>query len=134
MAKNAFDTDALISQFETATATGSAKLRQAVCDATLQALQGRELSLKNIRAALASVTQAANAGLAKNMTPALDIWPMVTRCARTLVRRQMRSAASISWSTMREPRRPESSRILPMRSGRQILNSSFSRRSAFAAW
>lgn len=64
--KPAFDVDALIDQFETASAAGSAKLRQAVGDATLQALQGRELSLKNIRAALASVTQAANAGLVKN--------------------------------------------------------------------
>lgn len=73
MAKPAFDTDALITQFENATAAGSAKLRQAVSDATLQALQGRELSLKNIRAVLASVTQAANTGLAKNVTPALDV-------------------------------------------------------------
>ena len=70
--KPAFDADALISQFETATAQGSAKLRQAVGDATLQALQGRELSLKNIRAVLGTVTQATNAGLAKNMNPALD--------------------------------------------------------------
>lgn len=67
--KPAFDTDALITQFETASAEGSAKLRQAVTDATLQALQGRELSLKNIRAVLGSVTQAANAGLAKNAAP-----------------------------------------------------------------
>ena len=73
MAKTAFDTDALITQFETATAAGSAKLRQAVGDATLQALQGRELSLKNIRAVLGSVTQAANTGLAKNMKPAVDV-------------------------------------------------------------
>lgn len=70
--KPAFDADALISQFETATAQGSAKLRQAVGDATLQALQGRELSLKNIRAVLATVTQATNAGLAKNTNPAMD--------------------------------------------------------------
>ncbi len=70
--KPAFDADALITQFETATAQGSAKLRQAVGDATLQALQGRELSLKNIRAVLATVTQATNAGLAKNMNPAMD--------------------------------------------------------------
>jgi hypothetical protein len=66
MAKPAFDADALITMFETATEQGSAKLRQAVGDATLQALQGRELSLKNIRAVLATVTQAASSGLAKN--------------------------------------------------------------------
>lgn len=64
--KPAFDADALITQFETASAAGSAKLRQAVTDAALQALQGRELSLKNIRAVLGTVTQAANTGLAKN--------------------------------------------------------------------
>lgn len=70
--KPAFDADALITQFETASAQGSAKLRQAVSDATLQALQGRELSLKNIRSVLSTVTQAANTGLAKNATPGLD--------------------------------------------------------------
>lgn len=64
--KPAFDAEALITQFETASAAGSAKLRRAVTDATLQALQGRELSLKNIRAVLGTVTQAANTGLAKN--------------------------------------------------------------------
>jgi hypothetical protein len=73
MVKPAFDADALITQFETATAEGSAKLRQAVKDATLQALQGRELSLKNIRQVLATVTQAANTGLAKNTTASLDV-------------------------------------------------------------
>jgi hypothetical protein len=70
--KPAFDADALITQFETASAQGSAQLRQAVSDATLQALQGRELSLKNIRSVLATVTQAANTGLAKNVTPGMD--------------------------------------------------------------
>jgi hypothetical protein len=68
----AFDTDALITQFENASAQGSAKLRQAVSDATLQALQGRELSLKNIRSVLATVTQATNTGLAANTTPSMN--------------------------------------------------------------
>ena len=66
MAKPAFDADALITQFEQASAEGSAKLRKAVADATLGALQGRELTLKNIRAVLGAVTQAASAGLANN--------------------------------------------------------------------
>ncbi len=77
MAKPAFDADALITAFETATEQGSAKLRQAVGDATLQALQGRELSLKNIRAVLATVTQAASTGLAKNATAGLDVDQML---------------------------------------------------------
>ena len=73
MAKPAFDADALITQFETASAQGSAKLREAVSQATLQALQGRELSLKNIRAVLGTVTQAASTGLAKNTGAGLDV-------------------------------------------------------------
>jgi hypothetical protein len=72
MAKPAFDADALITMFENATASGTAKLRQAVSDATLQALKGRELSLKNIRSVLATVTQAASAGAAKNAMPQVD--------------------------------------------------------------
>lgn len=75
--KNAFDVDALISQFETASAQGSAQLRQAVSQATLQALQGRELTLKNIRAALGAVGKAADTGLAKNMAPAMDVDKML---------------------------------------------------------
>jgi hypothetical protein len=66
MAKPMFDQDALIAMFETATAKQSTQLRQAVTQATLQALQGRELTLKNIRGALKSVTEAASMGAAKN--------------------------------------------------------------------
>lgn len=73
MSKNAFNADDLITKFESASALGSAKLRQAVRDATLQALQGRELSLKNIRAVLGTVTQAANTGLAKNPASPVDV-------------------------------------------------------------
>ena len=72
MAKPLFDADALITQFETATAQQGEQLRQAVGNATLQALQGRELTLKNIRTALKSVTDAAGAGVAKNVMPGLD--------------------------------------------------------------
>lgn len=73
MAKTTLDQDALISMFETATAKQSAQLRKAVSDATLQALQGRELTLKNIRAALKSVSEAASTGAAKNMTAGVDV-------------------------------------------------------------
>lgn len=72
MAKPMFDQDALIEMFENATAKGSAQLRKAVSDATLQALQGRELTLKNIRSALKSVSEAAGAGAAKNVA-GLDV-------------------------------------------------------------
>ena len=67
MAHAAFDADALISMFENASERGSAKLREAVEKATLAGLQGRELTLKNIRGALESVTQAVSQGAAKNI-------------------------------------------------------------------
>ena len=67
MSKPSFDADALISMFESATTRGSAKLREGVEQATLAALQGRELTLKNIRGALDSVTQAVSQGAAKNI-------------------------------------------------------------------
>ncbi len=72
MAKPMFDADALISAFETATAQQGAQLKKAVSDATLASLQGRELTLKNIRAALKSVTDAASTGAAKNLTGGVD--------------------------------------------------------------
>lgn len=72
MAKPMFDADALISTFESATARQGAQLQQAVSSATLASLQGRELTLKNIRATLKSVTDAANAGLAKNLSGGVD--------------------------------------------------------------
>ena len=67
MTKPSFDADALIAMFEGATARGSTKLREGVEQATLAALQGRELTLKNIRGALESVTQAVSQGAAKNI-------------------------------------------------------------------
>jgi hypothetical protein len=72
MAKPMFDADALITAFETATAKQGAQLKKAVSDATLASLQGRELTLKNIRAALKAVTEAASAGAAKNLTGGVD--------------------------------------------------------------
>ena len=67
MAQPAFDADALISMFENASGRGSAKLREAAEKATLAGLQGRKLTLKNIRGALESVTQAVSQGAAKNI-------------------------------------------------------------------
>ena len=67
MAKPGFDADALIAMFENASKSGSAKLREGVEQATLAAMQGRELTLKNIRGALESVTEAVTQGAAKNI-------------------------------------------------------------------
>ncbi len=70
MMKSGIDQQALIDQFANASAQQIAQLRSTVFNATMGALQGRELSLKNIRSVLATVTQAASAGAAKN--PLLD--------------------------------------------------------------
>ncbi|MBL8332759.1 MAG: hypothetical protein JNM08_06630 [Rubrivivax sp.] len=72
MAKSLIDAEALIAQFQNASASQGEQLRKAVGNATLQALQGRELTLKNIRTALKSVTDAVNTGMAKSGLPAAD--------------------------------------------------------------
>lgn len=72
MVKPLIDADALIAQFQSATAQQGEQLRKAVGNATLQALQGRELTLKNIRQALKSVTDAVNTGVMKNALPEAD--------------------------------------------------------------
>ena len=72
MAKPLFDADALIAQFQDATARQGPQLQKAAGDATLAALRGRELTLKNIRGALQQVADAASAGVAKNVSPGVD--------------------------------------------------------------
>ena len=66
MMKSGIDQQALIDQFAQASAQQTTQLRETVFKATLGALQGRELSLKNIRSVLGTVAQAASAGAAKN--------------------------------------------------------------------
>jgi hypothetical protein len=72
MAKPMIDPDALIDMFSKATARQGEQLQAAVSQATLAALQGRELTLKNIKAALKAVSDAATAGAAKNVMPGID--------------------------------------------------------------
>ncbi len=72
MPKPMFDADSLIAMFESATAKQGEQLRKATTDATLAALNGRELTLKNIRAALKQVADAASTGLAKNVVTGVD--------------------------------------------------------------
>ncbi len=72
MAKPMFDQSALIEMFENATAKGGEQLRQAVSSVALQALQGREMSMSNIKGALKSVADAASTGAAKNVNPGID--------------------------------------------------------------
>ncbi len=72
MAKPMFDADALIEMFQNASAKQGAQLKQATGQATLAALQGRELTLKNIKSALKQVAEAASAGLARNVNTGVD--------------------------------------------------------------
>ncbi len=72
MMKSGIDQQALIDQFAQASAQQTTQLRETVFKATLGALQGRELSLKNIRSVLGTVAQAASAGAAKNPLGGVD--------------------------------------------------------------
>lgn len=64
MTKHGIDQDALITQFTQATARQGEALRKAVSETTLKALQGRELTLANIKQVLNTVAKAASAGAA----------------------------------------------------------------------
>jgi hypothetical protein len=72
MIKSGIDQDAIVRMFTDATAKQGEALRKAVAEATLKALQGRELTMENVRKVLKSVTQAATAGAGKNVLPGVD--------------------------------------------------------------
>jgi hypothetical protein len=73
MIKSGIDQDALVNMFSQATAKQGEALRKGVSEATLKALQGRELTLANIRGVLKTVTEAASSGAAKSGLPMPDI-------------------------------------------------------------
>jgi len=77
MSKTAFDQQALVDLFANASSKQTAQLREAVYRAALGALQGRELTLKNIKGALANVAQAAGAGAAQNPLAGTDAQAML---------------------------------------------------------
>jgi hypothetical protein len=77
MLKSGIDQEALIAQFAAASARQTAQLRQAVTEATLKALQGREMTLKNIRGVVKSVSEAASAGALQNVSPKVDAEKML---------------------------------------------------------
>jgi hypothetical protein len=79
MIKSGIDQDALIDMFAEASAKQGEKLRKAVAEATLKALQGRELTLDNVRKVIKSVTQATSAGAAKNPASAVDVEAMLRK-------------------------------------------------------
>jgi len=77
MMKSGIDQDALIQMFSQATAKQGEMLRTAVREATLKALQGRELTMENIRKVLKAVTQASSAGAALNPAGPVDLEAML---------------------------------------------------------
>jgi hypothetical protein len=70
MIKSGIDQDAITKMFSEATAKQGEALRKGVGEATLKALQGRELTMENIRKVLKTVTTAATAGAGKNVAAA----------------------------------------------------------------
>ena len=79
MIKAGIDQDAIIKMFSEATAKQGEALRKAVSDATLKALQGRELTMANIKKVLKTVTTAATAGAAQNVASPVDVEAMLTK-------------------------------------------------------
>lgn len=73
MIKAGIDQGAMVKMFTDATAKQGETLRKAVAEATLKALQGRELTMENVRKVLKSVTQAASAGAQNNALPGVDV-------------------------------------------------------------
>lgn len=73
MIKHGIDQDALITQFSQASAKQGEALRKAVNEATLKALQGRELTLAHIKQVLGTVAKAASAGAAGSTLPRADV-------------------------------------------------------------
>jgi len=79
MMKAGIDQDAIVKMFSEATAKQGEALRTAVSDATLKALQGRELTMENIKKVLKSVTNAATTGAAQNVASPADVEAMLTK-------------------------------------------------------
>jgi len=72
MIKSGIDQDAMVAMFSEATAKQGEAVRKAVAEATLKALQGRELTLENIRKVLKSMTQSATLGASRNPAAGID--------------------------------------------------------------
>ena len=79
MPKFGFDQEALMGQFAEASARQGEALRKAVQEATLKALQGRELTLKNIQAVVKEVSQAAAQGAVQNPMGAQQMEPLLAK-------------------------------------------------------
>jgi len=77
MMKSGIDQEALITMFSQASAKQGEAVRQAVSEATLRALQGRELTLDNVRKIVKNVASAASVGVARNPVSGLDVEAML---------------------------------------------------------
>jgi hypothetical protein len=77
MMKAGIDQDALITMFSEASAKQGEALRQAVSSATVKALQGRELTLDNIRKVVKTVAGAASLGAGQNTASPVDVEAML---------------------------------------------------------
>jgi hypothetical protein len=73
MKKLGIDQEALIEMFSSATSKQGEALRSAVRATTLKALEGREMTLKNIREVLDTVTKAASTGVMGNKVAGTDV-------------------------------------------------------------
>ena len=79
MIKAGIDQDAIVKLFAEATVKQGEALRKAVSEATLKALQGRELTMENIKKVLKTVTQSASTGAAQNVASPVDVEAMLTK-------------------------------------------------------
>ena len=79
MLKSGIDQQALVDLFANASAKQAEQVRQQVAQATLAALQGRELTLKNIRSVLKTVSTAASTGAAQNVMAGVDVESLLDR-------------------------------------------------------
>jgi len=77
MIKSGIDQDALVTMFAEASAKQGEALRKAVAKATLQALQGRELTLDSIKKVVKTIAGAASLGAARNPASAVDVEAML---------------------------------------------------------
>ena len=77
MIKSGIDHDAIVKMFSEASTKQGEALRKAVNEATLKALQGRELTMENIKKVVKSMTQAASTGAAQNVASPVDVEAML---------------------------------------------------------
>lgn len=75
--KAGIDQEALITMFSQASTKQGEAVRKGVSEATLRALQGRELTLDNVRKVVKNVAAAASVGVARNPASGLDVEAML---------------------------------------------------------